>query len=160
LRPLDGPVQIFNENLTPCIRSATPLAETPIVSEPIVGLSSAARQLGNEQFGENAQGRCTGLPDNEFLLPIILPPDSSGIVAKLSEQLRRDQPRPGGRAGDVLPTRHAYGVVELSGRTPTVGPFDKPIDEWMDARICISYETRPHTYGGFARAPILPCRSV
>jgi hypothetical protein len=34
-------VQIFNENLTPCIRSATPLAETPIVSEPIVGLSSA-----------------------------------------------------------------------------------------------------------------------
>ena len=46
-------------------------------------------------------------------------------------------------------------VAELSGRTPTVGPFDEPIDEWMDARICISYETRPHTYGGFARAPTL-----
>lgn len=99
------------------------------------------------------------VPDNEFLLPTILAPDSSGIVAKLPNNFV--ETNHGWVGVDVLPTRHAYGHLGWSlslanGRTPTVGPAD----EWMDARICIPYETRAHTYGRFAHVPILPCRSV
>jgi hypothetical protein len=96
------------------------------------------RQLGNERVDESVQGRCTGLPENEFLLPTILPPDSSGIVAKLSEQLRRDQPRPGGRAGDVLPTRHAYGHLGWSlssadGRRRSARSTNRSTNGWTPA---------------------------
>jgi hypothetical protein len=52
-RPLDGPVQILNENLTPCIRSTAPLPETPIASEPIVGLSSDQRFVLEPTLGES-----------------------------------------------------------------------------------------------------------